>query len=637
MAPESIPPEYSPASRLVRVMLRALLWPAAWLAVAPGFVLPGVLVVAAAACLLGFAAAGHPRLRAPWLVPAAAGLELASAGLVVAMAGHPHSPWLLLFPWLLLDYRRHRIAGPVVLLGAVPVCLGALRLAGISWPEPAAAGLQVLVLLVTAIYALADRPAGPGADIQSHRTAPQASSSAWDGFKGELLSAFDSLARDRPQGVGFDRQASTAAGARALARVLRYLNGPGGRGPDSQITYHHFEPGRMVEAACIAWAASAGPRGVDLQGYVHFDALGGCFGDRERFADVLDLLLLAGCFSVREGLVLLRVDATGAPDSQEALMLELAVRGEPVPGFPAEDLQRVLARAAGALGGRLDGNGSPAGAPWRIRVPMDRQEGEHGADGSDALRGLPLYLTGASPLRPILASCLSEAGADLVDDPGRARLIMLAESARHAGTEDRCQALKRRHPRRPLLCLGATGLESSGVLLEADGVVPVPFTRAGLADLVLRHAGERQAGPPRPRPAPDADESRPVQADGQVLVAEDDAISARVVTRFLEGEGLAVTRVGDGLSALEVLRNGRPRLALLDMHMPGLDGVEVATRVRAWESESGRDPVPLVALTASSADADRRACRDAGMDDFLSKPVDREALREMLARLIPGK
>ena len=72
---------------------------------------------------------------------------------------------------------------------------------------------------------------------------------------------------------------------------------------------------------------------------------------------------------------------------------------------------------------------------------------------------------------------------------------------------------------------------------------------------------------------------------------------------------------------------------LMDMQMPGMDGLEAARRIRAAETERGDAPTPIVALTANAFAEDREACLAAGMDGFLIKPLDRERLAEMLAKV----
>jgi CheY-like chemotaxis protein len=101
-----------------------------------------------------------------------------------------------------------------------------------------------------------------------------------------------------------------------------------------------------------------------------------------------------------------------------------------------------------------------------------------------------------------------------------------------------------------------------------------------------------------------------------------------VVQRMLQAKGLTVLEAGSGLEALEVLENNEVDLVFLDLHMPGLDGIEVARRIRARG-----DRVPLVALTADSVAGTREACLAAGMDAFLNKPAPPQVLFQLVEGL----
>ena len=90
-----------------------------------------------------------------------------------------------------------------------------------------------------------------------------------------------------------------------------------------------------------------------------------------------------------------------------------------------------------------------------------------------------------------------------------------------------------------------------------------------------------------------------------------------------------------GAAALAAWRTLRPALLLTDLHMPGMDGYALAAALRAAEAAEGRGRLPIVALTAQALHGEAERCRAAGMDDYLSKPVDREDLAATLARWLP--
>ncbi len=110
----------------------------------------------------------------------------------------------------------------------------------------------------------------------------------------------------------------------------------------------------------------------------------------------------------------------------------------------------------------------------------------------------------------------------------------------------------------------------------------------------------------------------------RVLVVEDDPTIAEVVVRYLEREGLDVEAVGDGRDALDAAAAHWPDLVVLDLMLPGIDGLEVCRRLRA------RGPVPVIMLTARGDEEDRVLGLELGADDYVVKPF---SPRELTARV----
>ena len=127
----------------------------------------------------------------------------------------------------------------------------------------------------------------------------------------------------------------------------------------------------------------------------------------------------------------------------------------------------------------------------------------------------------------------------------------------------------------------------------------------------------------------------PLNIAGQpVLVVDDNAVNQMLAESQLARLGMRAVVVGTGEAAVAILAKGEgPDLVLMDYHLPGIDGLEATRQIRALEAHTGRRSV-IVGVTAAAAAADRRACEEAGMDDFLPKPVSLAVLGEALRRWV---
>ena len=120
-----------------------------------------------------------------------------------------------------------------------------------------------------------------------------------------------------------------------------------------------------------------------------------------------------------------------------------------------------------------------------------------------------------------------------------------------------------------------------------------------------------------------------------ILVAEDNAVNQQVIRRQLNTLGLACELVDDGVAALDRIRLGGIGLLLTDCDMPNMDGYELTRRIRQEEVSSG-NPLPIIAITANAMEGAAAACFEAGMNDYLSKPLEIGALQAMLRTYLPS-
>ena len=119
-----------------------------------------------------------------------------------------------------------------------------------------------------------------------------------------------------------------------------------------------------------------------------------------------------------------------------------------------------------------------------------------------------------------------------------------------------------------------------------------------------------------------------------VLVAEDNPVNQKVTVAMLERLGHGSIVVADGAEAIAKWAESKVDLILMDVQMPNLDGLDATRRIRALEKGNR---IPIIAMTAHAMSGDRDRCLEAGMDDYVSKPVTRNALQEALARCMPAK
>ena len=305
---------------------------------------------------------------------------------------------------------------------------------------------------------------------------------------------------------------------------------------------------------------------------------------------------------------------------------------------------------AQAMGGALSAVSTPGlGSCFTLRLPLTPAEAEE-AEPEVSLAGqaFTLALT-PGPVADHLASLLAERGARvnlLGDDAALERTL-----AQRGGDTVICDASYRDILRR------WAGQQDSHAPNHQVFVMMRAEERRQLQDLLLQpFAGyllkpfRRQTVLSRLAPASEAaidaqiaglrsmaETSR--KATGlNVLLAEDNPVNALLARTMLQKAGCHVQHASNGLEVLASLDAGsRPDLVIMDVEMPGLDGLATARRIRAGEAAAGLPAIPILALTANARPEDIAECLEAGMNGHLSKPFDRQDLDEAVARLVGNR
>ena len=122
---------------------------------------------------------------------------------------------------------------------------------------------------------------------------------------------------------------------------------------------------------------------------------------------------------------------------------------------------------------------------------------------------------------------------------------------------------------------------------------------------------------------------------GRVLVVEDNPVNQAVVKKMLEKSGLSPVTANDGVEALEAIRRETFDIVLMDCQMPRMDGYQATEMIRRHELQQGLSHIPVIAMTANAMVGDRERCLDAGMNDYLAKPVKPAVLETMLRQWLP--
>jgi CheY-like chemotaxis protein/HPt (histidine-containing phosphotransfer) domain-containing protein len=191
--------------------------------------------------------------------------------------------------------------------------------------------------------------------------------------------------------------------------------------------------------------------------------------------------------------------------------------------------------------------------------------------------------------------------------------------------------IRRRDPERRCRLVLLSSLTSAISRTDAhnfDRILTKPVKEDALDRLLAEFSGAAA-----PTSAP-----KPILATGiegrRVLLVDDNAVNQKLGERQLSRLGLIVTQAMNGLQALDELRRQRFDAVLMDCQMPEMDGYEATRLIRRGASEIADPAVPIVAMTANALAGDRERCIAAGMDDYLTKPIDPVRLLAVLQRIL---
>lgn len=424
-----------------------------------------------------------------------------------------------------------------------------------------------------------------------------------------------------------------------------------------------FDINALIEQACELMTPRAFEKDIDIAGYVHADVPTHVIGDESRLRQILiNLIGNAVKFTDDGGVfVSVRVGSKDENGDVESLLIDVEDTGI---GLSEEDCESIFAEFAQAEQGharRFEGTGLGLTITKSLAQAMGGDVTVRSKLGQGSCFSVSLSLATMADVTPRLPRLLEGKTACVtVSAPmsGRAVSSMLRDMGADVKITDT-----------PLI--GSDIIVTQSSLAEecwkVDGAFVFLLTSPGdtLADdLGPGYAGylvrpvraesfANRIASPQPKARPEAPRSPPVNdaadlSDKEqeevsapaavaktgalaVLVAEDNELNATLTRMMVERAGHVPHMVESGVEALAALEDAEPGtydLVFMDLHMPLMDGYEATRQIRKLGPAKGG--LPIVALTANVMAEDKQACLEAGMDDYLSKPVDPSDLAAML-------
>ncbi len=418
-----------------------------------------------------------------------------------------------------------------------------------------------------------------------------------------------------------------------------------------------FSPRQAVEDVALLFAERAQRKDVELMVVVSANVPERVRADGHRFRQVLNNLVSNAVKFTDKGHIRIDLDAEVVSDGQLRLKGSVTDTGIGIPAELQPRLFQAFSQADSSMARRYGGTGLGLTISRQLvelmggRLEFESVAGEHTcfffAVDAELCDPAPVFkpagrvaiVAGGAPLREAVCVQLSALGytVDAFADP---------DALASAGTQRYAAVLVDRHGTDSdgfarivqmarsglrivaLIRLRSASDEEDARAAGAEACVPKPVLASDLLAVLrgdtLNHARSKTLGAPS------------LRSRARVLLAEDHPVNAEIVCALLGECGCRVTVANNGREAVAMYRKGAFDLVLMDIQMPEMDGIEATRQIRRAERASaGGERVPILALTANAQRDDRAIALSAGMDDYLTKPVSGERLREALVRWAP--
>lgn len=434
-----------------------------------------------------------------------------------------------------------------------------------------------------------------------------------------------------------------------------------------------FDIVTLVEGACQLLATSARFKQLSLMTFIAPDVPRNLYGDPERIRQILiNLISNAIKFSDR-GEIVVRASLDSRENGSARIKFTVTDQGMGMTSSESAKLFQPFVQADGTISRRFGGTGLGLSISRRLVELMNGEMGVQSTRGEGSSFWFTVPFRVGSHFNPLsLAEDLKDTRVLIVDDEPQAREILCdylsawgVRCSKAANVKDALRALRQAYvDAEPYhLCItdfvmpDANGFDMAKSVLadlaisSTKMILLTAFDSPGLGTQSLELGFKAYLTKPvrqsqlyeciitvlrgEERIARSAIDSRasfssaPERRSEVILVAEDYPINQQVAQLYLDEFGFTAHIVSNGLEAVNAVKTNEYGLVLMDCQMPDMDGFSATQAIREFEKESGRH-IPIIAMTAHAMGGDRERCLQAGMDDYIAKPVEPQALRAVI-------
>ncbi len=425
-----------------------------------------------------------------------------------------------------------------------------------------------------------------------------------------------------------------------------------------------FDPLKEFESVIDLYYVKASEKGIDLLSFIDPALPGKLMGDPLRIKQVMgNLLSNAVKFTPEKGMIVITIKNDGVEDNRCRVTFSVEDSGIGIADYKKdrifeafEQMDTSVSRRYGGtglgltialnlvklMGGKLDVESEKGkGSTFYFSLTFDvaSKKEKFVFDSLQGRSNVTVYCRNAgSLLNEQLCNYLQGLKFIVTKTNDMDSIMMSPESDILFviyDRETRCDVhgFLNVNPRRPvIICAGEKDLADLDDVRRSNvRIIMPPFHPSNIVNAIMEVTGDKRLQRWGNKKTA---ETVPVKFTGKILVAEDNSVNQMLMKIMLKEYGLETGIASNGIEAFDMYKKGNYDMILMDVNMPVADGMESAAMIRDFENAGNRVHVPVVALTARAMKGDREEILAAGMDGYLSKPLDEKALRDVLGRFL---